>query len=119
MLFDRWDDEQFDEWEPCVYENIAATEEDARQQEMPQDLGQAKGYPEVEIGSCSDDEAPPPPESIQLARANLELRNRVVALAENAKVLEMRNKTLKSQLMSARDNFKKQQKSLFRNLFGK
>jgi hypothetical protein len=118
MLFDGWGQEQFDEWEPCMYGNIGATEETGAQQQEPQRPGQARPYPEVEIGSCSDDEAPPPPESTQLARANLELRTRVLTLAEQSKLLELQNKTLKNQLVSARDNFKKQLKSGFRHFFG-
>jgi hypothetical protein len=97
-----------------VYGNIGET---ASPQEPVQTKEQPKGYPEVEIGSSSDDEAPPPPESTQLARQNLELRNRVVALAEQSKMVEMRNNTLKTQLVAARDSFKKQLKAGFRHFF--
>lgn len=103
MQLDEWSMETYDEWETPLYEAI-------NQPTSPQSIvGQSTGpFPEVEIGSTSDDEAPPVPESTQLARENLELRTRVNSLKQQSTNLEQKNSTLKNQLMSFRNAFKKQ-----------
>jgi hypothetical protein len=74
-------------------------------------------FPEVEIGSSSDDDAPRAPESTQLARENLQLRARVNALVTQSKSLEQTNDSLKHQLSKYRHSFASQMKSRIRTLF--
>lgn len=69
-------------------------------------------FPEVEIGSSSDEDAPPIPESSKLARENLELRNRVSQLVQQSKNAESNNISLKKQLNKCRNIFKHQIKSM-------
>jgi hypothetical protein len=74
-------------------------------------------FPEVEIGSSSDEDAPPAPESTQLARENLQLRARVNALVTQSKSLEQANDSLKHQLGKCRRSFASQMKSKIKGLF--
>lgn len=105
MEFDEWSQEHFDEWGDRDYEPEPETQP-------------AEGkFPEVVIGSSSDEDAPPAPESTQLARENLALRNRVNALMTQTKNLEMRNEGLRNQLSKYRSSFKNQMKTAFNKLW--
>jgi hypothetical protein len=108
MEFDEWSHEQFDAWPGRPGLSTPSS--------MPSFSPPAK-FPEVVIGSSSDDDAPPVPQSSQLARENLELRIRVDALVHQAKALEQTNDTLKSQLHKCRTSFASQMKSKFKGLF--
>lgn len=114
MQFDEWGQEPFDEWEDQMYEteSLTGTISDTHVQNT-----EAGRLPEVEIGSSSDEDAPPVPESTQLARENLELRNRVMALMTQTKTLEQKNEGLKHQLSKYRTNFKSQIKSTFKKIW--
>jgi hypothetical protein len=110
MTFD-WSGQEFDEWDIPM-----------RTEPVPQVLplfppsppGQ---FPDVEIGSSSDEDAPERPKSAVLARENLQLRSSVVQLAAQAKSLEKTNHSLKSQLVACRDRFKSQVKPMFARVF--
>lgn len=121
MDIDGWDNLAFDEWEIESYEshpnkeeaNLINTQNETNYQETPQtNYISPNRYPEVEIGSSSDEEAPPLPESTKLARENLELRQRVEQLVNQSKTAENQNKTLKKQLFKCRNIFKHQIKSM-------
>ena len=122
MDMDEWDNLAFDEWEIESYETqpiAAETPPQINSQNLmePQineqnNLTSPNQYPEVEIGSSSDEEAPPLPESTKLARENLELRQRVDQLVSQSKSAENKNKSLKKQLFKCRNIFKHQIKSM-------
>lgn len=141
MDLDEWGKDDFDEWEVEAYDQFPAqtqTEEPFVLHNQPQ-IGHnyvqpqinntscsgsfpntmspinnlASGpFPEVEIGSSSDEDAPPIPESTKLARENLELRNRVNQLVQQSKNAENNNVSLKKQLTKCRNIFKHQLKSM-------
>lgn len=138
MDLDEWGKGDFDEWEVEAYDQFPTqthTEEPFVLQNQTQ-LGHnfvqpqivntncagscpntmnslASGpFPEVEIGSSSDEDAPPIPESTKLARENLELRNRVSQLVQQSKNAENNNVSLKNQLKKCRNIFKLQIKSM-------
>ena len=120
MDLDEWGREEFDEREIEAYDNY--------QEELPIQPPHSSGslnnasiisnnrnigpFPEVEIGSSSDEDAPPIPESSQLARENLQLRARVEQLVQQSKTAENKNKSLKKQLFKCRNLFKHQIKSM-------
>jgi hypothetical protein len=119
MEFDEWSHEQFDEWqapldmpEACSVPSFVPLS--SQFSAPPRESGR---FPEVIIGSSSDEEAPPVPESTQLARENLQLRARVHSLVNQAKSLEQTNDSLKSQLNKYRTTFTSQMKSKFKSLF--
>ena len=112
MQFDEWGQEPFDEWEDQMYETLTEAQPEVKTQTT-----ESGRLPEVEIGSSSDEDAPPVPESTQLARENLELRNKVMALMTQTKTLEQRNEGLKHQLSKYRTNFKSQIKSTFKKIW--
>lgn len=115
-MFDEWANEKYDEWDEF---SVPSSDTD------PHDIGggvpeiatPAGKYPEVEIDSSSDEDAPPVPQSSQLARENLELRRRVDNLVSRSKNLEDANDKLKSQLTKCRTNFAHQMRQSFRKLF--
>ena len=118
---DEWDNISFDEWEIESYESHPTAEpstpmnnqNDSNYQISSQaNYTSPNQYPEVEIGSSSDEDAPPLPESTKLARENLELRQRVEQLVNQSKSAENQNKTLKKQLFKCRNIFKHQIKSM-------
>ncbi|OHT10753.1 hypothetical protein TRFO_19888 [Tritrichomonas foetus] len=119
MDLDEWDREAFDEWEiesydipndqPMVMPIITQNTNNMSQIHNNPTAGP---FPEVEIGSSSDEEAPPIPESSQLARENLQLRARVEQLVQQSKSEENKNKSLKKQLFKCRNIFKHQIKSM-------
>lgn len=105
MEFDEWSQEHFDEWE------------EPAEPEPPSQGNEQGKFPEVVIGSSSDEDAPPVPESTQLARENLALRSRISALMSQTKHLEMRNEGLKDQLSKYRSNFKNQVKTAINKIW--
>ncbi|KAH0790825.1 Carbohydrate binding domain-containing protein [Histomonas meleagridis] len=102
IQIDEWANEQdFDEWE-MDYKGfqIGDDEQTTCLNPLTPNQNYIQGpYPEVEIGSSSDDEAPPVPQSSLLARENLELKERVNSLIQRDKTLEMTNSNLKKQLV--------------------
>ena len=122
MELNEWENNTFDEWEIEAYETSDIIL--SQSSPLPNSLNNAnqpyqptpQAFPEVEIGSSSDEDAPPIPESTQLARENLELRNRVEQLVKESKTAEHTNQTLKSQLFKCRNIFKHQFKHL-KNVF--
>lgn len=115
MQIDEWTQESFDEWETPLYDSIVQADLSPMPSSLP--YGHQGPYPEVEIGTASDDEAPPVPPSTQLARENLELRTRVNELMQQSKRIENQNKTLKNQLAKCRNVFKTQIKTNFKKVF--
>ena len=103
MQFDEWCQDHYDEWDIASFE------------ESPPVTPSKPPLPEVQIDSSSDEDAPPQPESTQMARENLDLRLRVRQLQEESKAAEMQNRTLKEQLSRYRNVFSNQMK---RNIFG-
>ena len=120
IQIDEWATEKdFDEWELDYHGFQAEGNEQITSLNSitpPQNYIQGP-YPEVEIGSSSDDEAPPVPQSSLLARENLELKVRVNSLMQRDKSLEITNSNLKQQLVKCRSNFAKQVKAGFKKLF--
>jgi hypothetical protein len=119
MEFDEWNHEQFDEWQrpldmPAASSVPAFSHLEAR---FGATARPSEKFPEVIIGSSSDEDAPPVPESTQLARENLQLRARVNALVSEAKNLEQANDSLKGQLNKYRTTFTSQMKTKFMSLF--
>ncbi|KAK8890959.1 hypothetical protein M9Y10_028160 [Tritrichomonas musculus] len=123
MDMDEWDNIPFDEWEVESYENHPIADapcpslNSESMSNPPMNADQTNIlspnlYPEVEIGSSSDEEAPPLPESNKLARENLELRQKVEQLVNQSKSAENKNKSLKKQLFKCRNIFKHQIKSM-------
>lgn len=141
MDIDGWSKDGFDEWEVEAYDQFPARPQTEEQFALnnPPPIGHnyiqpqinnascsgsfpstispinnlAVGpFPEVEIGSSSDEDAPPIPESTKLARENLELRNRVSQLVQQSKTAENNNVSLKKQLFKCRNIFKHQIKSM-------
>ena len=108
MQPEDWYQVEFDEWEEQSFEPERNGEGESR----PTD----EKFPEVVIGSSSDEDAPPVPKSTQLARENLELRERVDRLMTQQKKLEMTNEGLRNQLSSCRMSFKSQMKAAFRKI---
>jgi hypothetical protein len=112
MQLDEWNQGDFDEWQAPV---------DFSLPHLPMDSGPAASgaaapgrFPEVEIGSSSDDDAPRAPQSAQLARENLQLRTRVSALVAQSKALEQSNASMKRQLSKCRHSFASRIKGLFK-----
>jgi hypothetical protein len=66
------------------------------------------------IGTSSDEDAPRPPESAQLARENHQLRTYVSNLQEQSKLLQRNNVTLRSQLENFRSAFATRMKTAFK-----
>lgn len=118
MQIDEWTRESFDEWESPLYDSVIQ-DSLSTGTPMPSSLtyDHVGPFPEVEIGSASDDEAPPVPPSTQLARENFELRTKVNELMIQSKNMENQNKTLKSQLSKCRNVFKTQIKTNFKKVF--
>ncbi|KAH0794287.1 hypothetical protein GPJ56_001890 [Histomonas meleagridis] len=121
IQIDEWAAERdFDEWE-LDYKGFQTGEDEDQittMNSLPTTQKYIQGpYPEVEIGSSSDDEAPPVPQSSLLARENLELKARVNSLMQRDKSLEIANSNLKTQLVKCRSNFAKQVKAGFKKLF--
>ena len=120
IQIDEWAIEQdFDEWE-LGYKGFQNGDEEQTTSLNPitptQNYIQGP-YPEVEIGSSSDDEAPPVPQSSMLARENLELKTKINSLMQRDKSLEIANSNLKTQLAKCRSSFAKQVKAGFKKLF--
>jgi hypothetical protein len=117
MEFDEWSTEQFETWRgrDDISASLTSSSFSGLDPHLP--AGDPVPFPEVVIGSSSDDEAPPVPESTQLARENLQLRARVNALVAQSKSLEQTNDTLKTQLHKCRTSFASQVKSKFKSLF--
>jgi hypothetical protein len=101
--FDEWDIPPESEWRPPI--------------DVPSSLNPVSGFPEVEIGTSSDEDAPPIPASTQLARENLALRARVTTLVAQSKSLEQKNNNLKQKLTSHRTSFASHMKSKIKTLF--
>jgi hypothetical protein len=109
MLYDEWDVPGQVDWQPPLELSV---------QSDPFQTGPPRGaFPEVEIGSSSDEDAPRAPESTKLARENLELRTRVQALMSQSKNLEQQNDGLNRQLAKYRHSFASQMKSKIKSLF--
>jgi hypothetical protein len=108
MQFDEWSQEQFGEWDDMGLPEGPAAPDFGTGPSPP------GAFPEVEIGSSSDDDAPPVPQSTQLARENLHLRARVSALVTQQKTLEQTNDTLRRQLGRCRHTFASGIKALFK-----
>jgi hypothetical protein len=109
MLYDEWDVPGQAEWQPPFE---LSGQSDSFQ------TGPARGaFPEVELGSSSDEEAPRPPGSTQLARENLQLRTRVQALVNQSKTLEQQNDGLKRPLANYRHSIASQMKSKIKSLY--
>jgi hypothetical protein len=117
MEFDEWNTEQFETWHCRNGLTSAASDASFAALGPPLPTGDPVTFPEVVIGSSSDDDAPPVPESTQLARENLQLRARVNALVAQSKSLEQTNDTLKTQLHKCRTSFASQMKSKLKSLF--
>ena len=120
IQIDEWATEKdFDEWE-LGYQGFQTEDNEQTtclNQLIPTQNNIQGPYPEVEIGSSSDDEAPPVPQSLLLARENLELKARVNSLMHREKSLENANNSLKTQLVRCRSNFAKQVKAGFKKWF--
>jgi hypothetical protein len=109
MLYDEWDVPGQVDWQPPF--------EAPGQSESFQTATTRGAFPEVEIGSSSDEDAPRAPESTKLARENLQLRTRVQVLMNQSKSLEQQNDGLKRQLTKYRHSFASQMKSKIKSLF--
>jgi hypothetical protein len=109
MQFDEWCQEGFDEWAAPMELTLPEKPNPAAFSEAP-----PGAFPEVEIGSSSDEDAPPHPPSTQLARENLRLRSRVSDLVTQSKTLEQTNDNLKRQLSKYRHSFASKIKHLFK-----
>lgn len=120
-MLDEWVDENFDEWDLPSFqiESEHLIEDNTVSVKSPGPIsGQSRGpFPEVEIRSSSDEDAPPIPESTQLARENHQLRERIKKLSEQSKNVERDNNTLKIQLQRCRNIFQNQMKSSIRSIF--
>jgi hypothetical protein len=115
MEFDEWNQEQFDQWQAPLGSSVPSfTHLDAHFDSTSRRPGK---FPELILESSSDDDAPPVPESTQLARENLELRARVTALVSQTKNLERTNDSLKGELTKYRTSFTSQMKTKFKSLF--
>jgi len=114
MELDEWDQGQFDEWELPSFAPF--TGESSTIEVVKEPYGQQKNsrlLPEVELGSSSDEDAPPLPETNQLARENHKLRSIMTGLKQQSKNAELANNDLKLQLDAFRSVFKTQMKSNF------
>ena len=118
MILDEWGQEHFDEWDLTSFQ-IQQAQEDISYADSPGPFSnQNHGpFPEVEIHSSSDEDAPPIPESTKLARENYELREKVKKLAEQNKNIERDNNSLKMQLQKCRNLFQNQMKSSIKSFF--
>jgi hypothetical protein len=117
--FDEWNQEGFDEWQAPVdlsFQDGAMSVDFHRGSApcSPPGAPAPGAFPEVEIGSSSDEDAPPVPQSAQLARENHQLRTHVNALVAQSKSVEQRNASLKQQLGRYRHSFASRIKSLFK-----
>jgi hypothetical protein len=111
---------EFDEWDAVPQPDWRAPLDLSSQPPIARGVAPLPGgpaFPEVEIGSSSDEDAPPAPESTQLARENLQLRAQVNALVTQSKSLEQANDSLKHQLSKHRHSFALQMKSRIKELF--
>jgi hypothetical protein len=111
MEYDEWNQERFDEWQTPIDLGFrdGPMSEDFHRSAVP-----PGAFPEVEIGSSSDEDAPPVPPSAQLTRENHQLRTRVNALVAQSKSVEQQNTSLKQQLGKYKDSFASRIKNLFK-----
>jgi hypothetical protein len=119
MEFDEWSPERFDEWQAPVGLSFrdGPMSVDFHSTSVPCSPPPGPvpvAFPEVEIGSSSDEDAPPLPQSAQLARENHQLRTRVTALVAQSKSVEQRNASLKRQLSKYRHSFASRIRGLFK-----
>ena len=118
MEYLEWDHDQFDEWEMPTfmpYTGDAPIIDTTKNTEPKQIKGTV--LPEVEILSSSDEDAPKPPPTTQLARENNQLRALMTDLKRQSQKAELVNSTLKNQLTNFRDSFKNQMKSSVFTMF--
>jgi hypothetical protein len=116
MQFDEWNQEGFDEWAAPMDLSLpnGPVPNAFSAAAMASTAAPPGAFPEVEIGSSSDEDAPPQPPSTQLARENLRLRSRVNDLVTQSKTLEQTNDSLKRQLSKYRHSFASKIKHLFK-----
>ena len=117
-MLEEWGEENYDEWDLPSFQVDQSPEESPFEKSPCPISGQNHGpFPEVEIRSSSDEDAPPIPESTKLARENHELRQKVKKLAEQSKNIETDNNSLKMQLQRCRNLFQKQMKTSIKSFF--
>jgi hypothetical protein len=109
--YDEWNQERFDEWQAPV---DLGFRDGLMSVDFHRSVVPSGAFPEVEIGSSSDEDAPPVPLSAQLARENHQLRTRVNALVAQSKSVDQRNASLKQQLSKYRHSFASRIKNLFK-----
>lgn len=116
MELDEWTVEQFDEWEPDLYRNIDILEASHPASPIPSVSIKHGPFPEVVIGSSSDEDAGPAPESTQIARENHKLRSIMSQLKQQNQYVDDKNVQLRTELSRFRNVFKSH---VSKSVFGK